>query len=186
MEYAETLGRDHAFPESASLDVERRSAAAAADASDAPEAETERRMRTVRRDTGVSDSAKVYLREMYTDTNGDMWCQGCQSRMPFKIKGAWYFVARQCVLGRRYEHRQNFLALCPLCAARYQHVRDTTDDALLLAIEDLKIDDGQGQVSLPVILNGKRVELRFSGRHALDMRTALAVAGDARENSDQM
>lgn len=171
------------FPESASADPVRRAAVVAGDAKDALEWQTETRERQVTLDSDVRENGRTYLRELYTDSNGDMWCQACQSRMPFKVKGSWFFVAVQCVRSRQYQHPQNALALCPLCAARYKYVRNTSDDQLLAAIDILKVDADQGTVALPVSLDGRRVELLLVGKHAIDLKAAFAVAGQGRDQA---
>ena len=100
--------------------------------------------------------------------------------MPFKVKGQWYFQAIQFVGGRKRVHRQNAVALCPLCAALYRHKRETSDDALMTELGAIGVEPGQGAVDLPVLLNGHVRRLRFTGKHAIDLRTVLDVAGDAR------
>lgn len=172
---------DDAFPGAASVDPVHRAAVVGGDAKGAPTWATGIRERQVVLNGDLKERARIYLRELYTDSNGDMWCQSCRSRMPFKVKGAWYFVAMQCVRVRRFQHPQNFLALCPLCAARYKHVRDTTDEALLVTIDSLRVDVDQKLVVLPVSIDGKRVELRLTGKHAIDLKAVLAVAGESRD-----
>ena len=48
--------------------------------------------------------------------------------------GDHYFEAVQCVRGLDRLYFENRLALCPVCAAKYQHARITTDDDLRLAV----------------------------------------------------
>jgi hypothetical protein len=47
-------------------------------------------------------------------------------------------------------------------------------------MREIDVTAETGQVSLPVILTGKRVELWFTGKHALDLKTVLGVAGAER------
>lgn len=170
-----------ALPEGASEDPNRRSYVAAADALAAASHQTEIRARSVVIGQGsTSEDARSYLREQYTNAGGDMYCQICQKILPFKVKGDWYFEAIQFVGNRNRVHRQNALALCPLCAATYRYKRETSDEAMQESLSALTIEAGQGAVELPVLINGQVGRLRLTGKHALDLQAALAVAGEER------
>jgi hypothetical protein len=174
---------ESAFPEGASEDPDRRSATAAADALAAPEYRTELRARSVAVGQGpASEESRSYLREQYTNNQGDMFCQACHGRLPFKVNGEWYFEAVQFVGGRKRVHRSNALAMCPLCAALYRYKRETKKDALLGALLGLDVEAGQGTIDLPVLVNERRVLLRFTGKHVLDLKTSMEAAGDERES----
>lgn len=172
---------EEAFPDGPSDDPERRAAVAALDASNAAIHQTEIRARSVVVGQGPSsEDARAYLREQYTNPSGDMYCQICCSILPFKVKGEWYFEATQFIGNRNRTHRQNALALCPLCAATYKYKRETSDEALLESLSAITIEAGQGTVELPVLLNGQVVRLRLTGKHAVDMQSSMAVAGEER------
>ncbi|MEV0686624.1 hypothetical protein AB0I35_22405 [Nocardia sp. NPDC050378] len=169
------------FPAAASENPDRRAAVAASDARTATSHQTSLRSRSVV--TGhaqFSEESKSYLREQYTNSGGDMYCQACHEILPFKVKDQWYFETIRFIRDRQQVHRQNALALCPLCAALYQYVRETTDDALLDALSKLDIAPGLGTIDLPVRVHGRIRRLRFTGKHALDLRAAMAVAGEQR------
>jgi len=97
-----------------------------------------------------------------------MVCQICENVMPFKrFDGNYYFEAVECVSNVGYEFDENYLALCPVCAAKYQHVRQTKDEAIKDAIvngNDLKIS---------VVLAGKDETIRFVEQHIHDLRIVL-------------
>jgi hypothetical protein len=170
-----------AFPYGASDDPERRSAVAAYDAGSAPVHTTEIRDRSVVIGQGPStEEAKAYLRGLYTNAEGNMHCQACHLILPFKIKGVWYFEAVRYVGNRNRTHRQNALALCPLCAAKYRYKRETTDEAMLTALSALEIEAGAGRIELLVLVNGEVVRLWFAGKHAVDLRSVMAAAGEQR------
>lgn len=175
---------ESAFPNGSSTNPERRAAVASFEAAAAAMHETEVRPRSVVSGQGSAKAeAKAYLQEQYTNAAGDMYCQACHTILPFKVKGHWYFQAIDFVPQRERVHRQNSLALCPLCAATYRHKRETSNEAMIEALLDLKVEAGQGVAELPVLLNGSLVRIRFTGRHALDLQSALAVAGGERANS---
>jgi len=50
--------------------------------------------------------------------------------MPFKINEYHYFEAVQCVKSFKKLIKQNYLALCPTCAAKYKHARETNDEEM--------------------------------------------------------
>ena len=169
------------FPASTSANPEGRAAIVAADAEHAPEFETEMRQRSIVRGRGeMSERAKQYLRGACTNEAGDLYCQVCHQPMPFKHNGQWYFEAIQFIPKLVQVHHQNALALCPLCAALYSYKRETPDSVLLTNMREMEVTTETGPVTLPIILNGKREELWFTGKHALDLKTVLGVAGAER------
>jgi hypothetical protein len=178
-EQTEALQREHEFPGASSEDPERRSAVATQDAVAAPDRRTEPRMRSVEvdRPQAVSES-RTFLRQQYTNNAGDMFCQACRKLLPFKVKGEWYFEAVQFVTGLTKAHTANMLALCPLCAALYKHTRQTANDALVGSLLDQAVGVSQASVDIAVLLNNKRVELRFTGTHAIDLQAALRIAAE--------
>jgi len=181
-DFAARQRQKRAFPQNASADPVRRAALVGADAGTAPDYKTEIRERTVVIGAGeASTASRQYLREMYSTDGGDMFCQLCQLPMPFKLKdGTWYFEAVQLVRERKKVHHQNALALCPLCAARYKYVRETSDADILTGLDALVIVSETGTAHVPVLIGGARMEVRFTGKHATDLKAVLAAAGDAR------
>lgn len=174
--------RRQSFPEDESDDPERRAGIASEYASNAPEHRTETRPRSVVAGQGDRRAeTRAYLREHYTDSDGQMYCQGCHQPMPFKVKGEWYFESIVFVAKRRYAHLQNYLALCPLCAALYRHTLATSPDDLMARIRESTVSSGQGRVELTVTINGGDVRLWFTGKHFIDVRAVMAAAPDARE-----
>lgn len=181
-EFIHTIRAKTIFPSSQPVNPERRAAIVGADAEHAPAFETEIRQRSVVKGRGeTSDLSKQYLRAEYTNDEHVMVCQACHDPMPFQHNGYWYFEAVQFIPKRVKTHFQNALALCPLCAALYTYKRETDDRALLSLLKSVDLSEGEGVVPLAIILNGKRVELWFTGKHALDLKTVLSVAGGGRK-----
>ena len=60
-----------------------------------------------------------------------MVCQICKEEMPFRKRdGAHYFEKKE-VLSIKFlpkEHEAQYLALCPLCAAKYDEFVKTNDE----------------------------------------------------------
>ncbi|GAA4837603.1 sacsin N-terminal ATP-binding-like domain-containing protein [Garicola koreensis] len=174
------------FPVGASEDPVRRAGVAALDAITAPQHSTSIRPRSVVNGrTQASAESKAYLRSQYSTSIGEMHCQACRKPLPFKTHdGAWYFEAVRVVNARTQIHTANAIALCPLCAALYKYARGTKNEALLEQLYSTVIDAGQGAVEVPVILDGKRIKIAFTGKHAIDLKTALGVAGSGRSDDD--
>lgn len=169
------------FPESASADPGRRSSVAAQDALGAPEYRTVSRPRSVVDGQGqAAAESKDYLRGQYTTDEGEMFCQACHKPLPFKVGGRWYFESVRFVNARKQVHTANAVALCPLCGALYKYARETRNDALLETLASIEVEEGQGGVEIPMALNGKRVKIRFTGKHAIDLQAVLGVAGHER------
>ena len=70
--------------------------------------------------------------------------------------------------------------MCPLCAAKYRHKRETADEAMLQVLSKMVIEAGAGKVEFPVLINGNVIRLWLTGKHALDLQAAMAVAGEER------
>jgi hypothetical protein len=120
-----------------------------------------------------TNEARAYLRNKYKNSNDQLMCQCCRAEMPFKVRGEHYFEAVQCVRGLDYHFFENRLALCPNCAAMYQHARQTDDDELTRSIIEHEAPDSASFVEIMVILAGRNINLRFVGTHWLDLKTVL-------------
>ena len=113
------------FPEHASPTPELRAERVAEQAAEAPERITEKRMQSVSVGReAVKQETEPYLREQYTNPDGEMFCQVCKAPLPFKLAdGNYYFemveFLREPDLQKR--HYQNYLVLCPNHAAMYKH-----------------------------------------------------------------
>lgn len=140
----------------------------------APNKESVMRERSIQ--VGVQEDvaeAKAYLRAKYTNQDGLMVCQCCQTEMPFKLSGGdYYFEAVQCVRDLPKLHPQNRLALCPNCAAMYQYARETDDGALRNTLLNFQ-DELATSAEFAVSLAGKDRTLRFVGTHWFDLKTIL-------------
>lgn len=117
--------------------------------------------------------AKAYLRAKYTNANNEMICQCCQNEMPFKIKDAYYFEAVPCIKETKDLHTKNNLALCPLCAAKYQYARETNDTEILSLIVNHDAFDKVPAIEIAVKLAGSNHKLRFVGTHWFDLKELL-------------
>lgn len=117
--------------------------------------------------------ARAYLRDKYRNSEDQIICQCCRSEMPFKVNGDYYLEAVQCVRGHDHHYFENRLALCPTCAAMYQHAKETNDAEIHRLIVGHEADDQAPAVEIPVRLAGRDLALRFVGTHWFDLKTVL-------------
>lgn len=169
----EELDFELRLPEAPTSAPEQRSRRAGEISAAAPARQYDKRIRSVYVQVpGHLSAARSYLREHYSNGDRIMVCQVCSSSMPFKIAGEYYFEAVQFVKDAKRDLRENRLALCPTCAAKYRHARDTSlqdlrDDLLTQHVEN------QGSITVDVMLAGDAAKVRFVGKHAIDLQGAL-------------
>ncbi len=164
-------------PKQSVPDPERRRKLVLENTADAPSMESVKRERSIQ--IGVSEitaQAKAYLRTKYKNDEDQLVCQCCHKEMPFKLRSDdYYFEAVQCIgeKGKETRHHQNRLALCPTCAAMYQHARDTDDSELCRLIVEHSAGDQASSVEIPIRLAGREFTLHFVGTHWFDLKTIL-------------
>ena len=130
------------------------------------------RTRSIRTSRSSIDP-KIVLRNLYTNSSDKMICQICKREMPFRGRdGNYYFEAVEAFSLEHFgqEHEAQFLALCPLCAAKYKEFvkRDQENEAALR--HALLHVDG---LDVPVRLGGCNTSIQFAETHRLDMKTVL-------------
>ena len=117
--------------------------------------------------------ADVWLREMYTNREGTTVCQMCRKAMPFKLPrtGEYYFEAVQIADNFPVEDHCLYLALCPLCAAKYKVLVKRDEDYLKEFIWAIEVAEEQ---VVPVGTDGSSGTVCFVESHLLDVKTALS------------
>jgi len=118
--------------------------------------------------------AKAYLRAKYKNPDEQLVCQCCHDEMPFKVGKHHYFEAVQCVRGLGHHYFENNLALCPTCAAMYQHARETDDAEVQRSIIEHDASDTASSTSITIRLAGRQYQLHFVGTHFFDLKTVLS------------
>ena len=119
-------------------------------------------------------SPKLWLREMYTNAQSVTVCQICCNAMPFRIPstGEYYFETVQVADNFAKEDHCLYLALCPLCAAKYTVLVKRDENRLtdfIWAIEQANSSD----LAVSVDLDEGVYSVRFVESHLLDLKTAL-------------
>ena len=161
-----------AFPTRSADNPERRRVKVSEQYANAPEKEYETRKRSIRMTKNEIDP-NTYLKNQYTNEDGQMICQICKEEMPFRKRDdAYYFEAVE-VLSKEYlpnEHEAQFLALCPLCAAMYKEFVKRDEDAMKGLCDVLKASD---KSEAPLTLGRLKTSLRFVETHWQDMQAIL-------------
>lgn len=165
------------LPEGGVNNPERRRKRMQDDSANAPDKESVKRERSVQ--PGINEDtakAKAYLRANYVNPDGDLICQCCRQIMPFMVGELYYFEAVKCIKDLQKRHIENRLALCPVCAAKYQYAGKTDDQELQSRIINHVAPDTAPAVEIPVHLAGKEYKLHFVGKHWFDLKTILESA----------
>ena len=161
-------------PEESVPNPERRRKGVLERRDNAPTKESVTRERTIQPGARAETlEAKAYLRAKYRNPDGQLVCQCCHAEMPFKVGDDHYFEAVQCVRGLDHRYFENRLALCPTCAAMYQHARDTDDAEIRRSIIEHHAADTVSSAEITISLAGRQFQLRFVGTHWFDLKTVL-------------
>jgi hypothetical protein len=158
------------LPEHEPAEPGRRAERVAAQAADAPERSTEERTRSVSigREE-VKQEAEQYLRQQYTNADGDMICQVCKALLPFKLDdGNDYFEKVEFLPELKKRYYQNYLALSPNHAAMFQHANGSAD-----SMRDVFAELTGNE--LEVVLAQKDATVYFTKTHIADLKEAIKV-----------
>jgi hypothetical protein len=173
--------RASAFAGDPSANPYQRAALAGIDGATADETRYETRERSVAiRSQGQIKRGKEYVRQHCSNGDGHVICQVCLQTMPFQVSGLDYFEAVEVIDRRKKDHKQNRLALCPVCAAKYRHARSTGNAELIKLISLESVDETTAKVKIPVTLAGENISITFSAKHFIDLKAVLASAGEQR------
>lgn len=144
--------------------------------SESPKKEYEERERSVRTSRGSIDPS-LWLREQYTNDDGQMLCQICKKEMPFKkLDGEYYFEAVEAFTKGIFpkELEAQFLALCPLCSAMYKELVKK-DEAAMADLREALLN--MDTLEAPLRLGDLETTIQFVETHLCDMKTILEKKG---------
>ena len=167
-----TEGRAAEFPVGAVSNPERRKIKVAQQYEAAPE----KKYRIAERSARITASEiepRTYMKNQYTNEDGQLICQICQREMPFRKRDGEHYFETVEALSRDYFPREfgpQFLALCPLCAARYKEFVRRDEDAMKSLHHALRASD---KPEVPLTLGDWETSLRFVPGHWRDMKTIL-------------
>jgi hypothetical protein len=141
---------------------------------DQPEKESVKIERSIQKDLPKEKAeAKAYLRGKYRNSDHELICQCCKDEMPFKIDEYHYFEAVQFIKNITKVYKQNYLALCPTCAAKYKYARETADDDIRRSLVENDSPNDSPSVVIPVRLAGEDASIEFVGKHWFELKTIL-------------
>ncbi len=160
------------FPTRSVAYPERRHERISEQLTDARDKKYEKRERSVRTTNGVIDPT-AWLRNQYTNESDQMVCQICKEEMPFrKRNGAHYFEKKE-LLTKNFlpkEHEAQYLALCPLCAAKYEEFVKTDDEVMTELRKEIV---GVGDYEISMSLGEEHATIRFVETHLHDLKVIL-------------
>lgn len=154
------------FPSKEAPNPERRALKIAEKLAEAPPKTYSIKDRSVRTSNSeVRPEVKTYLRNLYTNDDNEMICQICEKEMPFKLAdGSYYFEAVECVENFPKECKENYIALCPVCAAKFKHVnKSKPKDIRSLIIK-------ANELTIPITLARESKTIRFVKMHLEDLK----------------
>ena len=164
------------FPTRTVTNPERRQERITEQLSESPKKEYRERERSVRITRGAIDPS-LWLREQYTNVDGQMVCQICKKEMPFrKRNGKHYFEAVEAFSQDHFpiEHEAQYFALCPLCAAMYKELVKK-DEAAMADLRKALLN--MDSLEVPVSLGDLETTIEFVETHFQDIRTILEEQG---------
>jgi hypothetical protein len=155
-------------------------------ATDAPEKRSILKMRSVAVDTETKKAAKSYLLDRYTDDDKILYCQVCQNEMPFKLSdGNYYFEVVQLISNTQKRHKENYIALCPTDAAKFQYANSSKDKIAELVeelIDDRSVeeinDSDDDENKFEIVLAGNDETVQFRRVHLIDLKAILELGHD--------
>ena len=161
------------FPKRPSTDPQRRAQRAQERAGESPKKKYEVRKRNVRV-SAPSGEHVTYLEQNYTNNKDQLVCQICENEMPFRRRdGRYYFEAVQLFDDLSREYEAAYVALCPLCAAKFKELvkkdekqRESLSTKISSIVEFGK-EPGELRVSLR--FGEETGSIRFVEKHFLDI-----------------
>jgi len=116
---------------------------------------------------------RIYLRSHNINEEGQLICQLCDQPMPFRLpNGEEYFEAYQYIDLLEKEYDANHLALCPNCAAEFEHTCQTDENKRAELILDLEPTMNEANLVVNIDMPVHR-HLRFTQRHLIDLQAAI-------------
>jgi hypothetical protein len=118
------------------------------------------------------DDVRNWLKNQYTNENGELVCQICRQKTFKKLDGEYYFEAVEALSRDLFQkvHEAQFLALCPLCAAMYKELIIKDKSAMADLREALRSEDS---LEIRLRLGDLEKTIQFVQTHRQDVQTIL-------------
>jgi len=134
----------------------------------------EKKERSVKTSKPTHDP-KEWLMGQYTNDDEIMICQMCKNEMPFKLKdGSYYFEAVQIDDNFEKEWHELYLALCPLCAAKYRCFVKNDQNMMNTFLKNIIETNQNSPVPIELGENGLH-DISFIETHLNDIKTILVA-----------
>ena len=163
------------FPERPVSDPDRRGERLSEQINDAPDKEYKHKNRSIRTTAGKIDPIP-WLRNHYTNNDGLLICQICKTDKSFKRRdGEFHFEKKEAFSEDFFtkEHEAQYLALCPRCAAMYNHFITKDNDAMV-SLKNVLVHSENTEI--PLQLGELSTSLRFVETHFHDIKVILKKA----------
>ena len=164
------------FPTRSVHNQKRRQERISEQLSDASHKHYKKRERSIRTTRATIDPA-TWLRGQYTNEDDQMVCQICKEEMPFRKRdGKHYFEIKE-VLSRGFimkEHEAQYVALCPICAAKYvEFVKNDVGKMAELKENFLRRVD----CIIPIEFGDEHTSIQFVESHFHDLKIIIKEEG---------
>lgn len=181
--YARWLAGTHKpeFPQKDSIDPNRRSQKIEEGMAEAQQKTYEQRPRSTRT-TGSIEDVDKYLRSSYENEDELLICQICKDVMPFIKRNGEYYMEKVEVFTKEYlskEHHSHYLALCPLCSAKYREFVKT-DSNQMDNIRDSLMKKDWHEIPIHLDEEDEETTIKFVETHYTDLRDSMI--GESTEN----
>jgi hypothetical protein len=161
------------FPTRPVANPERRQERLGEQLSDAPDKEYEKKERSVQVPTEITDEViKTWLRNQYMNDDDQMVCQICKMEHFRKRNGEHHFEKKEVLTSKFLPKKlvAQYLALCPLCAAKYDEFVKTDDDVMAELREEIV---SAKECEIPISLGDERTSIRFVETHYHDLKAII-------------
>ena len=145
-------------------------------AAESPDKGYSQRPRSVRTSKNTQ-AAITRLTSEYTNRHNQLICQICKCEMPFrKRNGEYHFEARE-ILSMKYlpkEHAAQYIALCPLCSAKFEELVKKELEATQILWENLvNVSTDELPKEIPLLLGDEQTSIHFVEKHLYDLKIIL-------------
>lgn len=164
------------FPTRPVVNPERRQERLGEQLSDTPDKGYEKRERSVQVPAEITDEViKTWLRNQYTNDENQMVCQICKMEHFRKRNGEHHFEKKEVLTSNFLPKKliAQYLALCPLCAAKYDEFVKDVDE--VMAELRKKIVNAENY-EIPISLGDEQTSIRFVETHLHDLKVIMDEA----------
>lgn len=174
LDHVKNIGKSNGFPTDRVADEETRRERARMEAKSQQLKPSKGAMHSVTPAIGQSE-AKAYLLSRYRDDQGDIRCQLCHQKMPFRGRdGKSYFSAVEFVNKIKHEHPSAHGAFCPVCEAKWKEFvrREPSRKQERQFLTDIARADST-TLSFSLSFDSQCMSLRFTEKHLIDFREVV-------------